>query len=71
MELEKRGVPSIVVVTDAFLTMAKLERRALGRPDLQLLVLDHPLMNKDADALEAVADKFMVALKERFEGGER
>lgn len=69
MELEKRGVPSIVVITDAFLTMATLERRALGRPNLQLLVLDHPLMNKNEATLESVVDGFAGVLSERFGGG--
>lgn len=62
-------MPTVVVVTDAFLTMAKLEAKALGRPDLRLLVLDHPLMNKDAATLDAIAQGFVEELMEAFTSG--
>jgi len=36
------------VVTDKFLSMAKLEAAALGMPDLQFVVIPHPLAGLSA-----------------------
>jgi len=43
VELEKRGVATITLVTTAFETLARYQARAMGYPDLRLLVIKHPL----------------------------
>lgn len=46
--------------------MAELERAALGMPDLQLSIIDHPLMNLDTQGLEAAVNTMMPLLGELF-----
>jgi hypothetical protein len=41
--LEERGVPTAVIVTDAFLHEADVQRTALGAERLEPVVITHPL----------------------------
>ncbi len=41
--LEKEGVPTVVVGTDEFLSLGKLEARSRGLPDLHFAITKHPL----------------------------
>ena len=41
--LEERGVPTAVIVTDAFLHEADVQRAALGAELLEPVVIAHPL----------------------------
>lgn len=43
ISLEKLGRPTVVVVTEAFLHEAHVQRAALGMEGLQPLVIKHPL----------------------------
>jgi hypothetical protein len=54
------------VCTTAFEKMAELERAALGKPDLQLAIIDHPLMNLDTQELEAAVNTMMPLLGRLF-----
>jgi hypothetical protein len=42
-------VSTVTVTTDRFLHLAELEAKALGRPDLRLLVAPHPIAGLDAE----------------------
>jgi len=57
------------VRTEVFEKMAELERDALGIPDLQLAVIGHPLMNRDAASLEEAVDGIMPIIERLFGGG--
>ncbi len=62
MELEKRGVPTVTICTDAFAALAREESRNLGMPDLPIVIVRHPLggeppdkvRQRSRDALEQV-----------------
>ena len=41
--LEKLGIPSAAVITTEFVRETELTRRALGMPDLEPVVIDHPV----------------------------
>jgi hypothetical protein len=41
--LEKLGVPSAAIVTTEFVRETQLTRQALGMPDLEPVVIDHPV----------------------------
>jgi len=41
--LEKLGIPSAAIITAEFVGETKLTRRALGMPDLEPVVIDHPV----------------------------
>jgi hypothetical protein len=69
--LEKRGVRTLTVCTEVFEKMAELERAALGMPDLQLAIIGHPLMNRDAASLEEAVDSIMPTIDALFGGSKR
>ncbi len=56
MELEKRGVRTVVVGTDRFRRLGEVERRSLGMPELTMAVADHPLGGLQPEQLLAKAD---------------
>jgi hypothetical protein len=41
--LERLGIPSAAVITTEFVRETRLTRRALGMPDFEPLVIDHPV----------------------------
>ncbi len=49
--LEERGVPTAVIVTDAFLHEADVQRTALGAERLEPVVITHPLSTLTADEI--------------------
>jgi len=56
VELEKRGVRTVVVGTDRFRRLGEVERRSLGMPELTMAVADHPLGGLQPEQLLAKAD---------------
>ncbi|MCI0899107.1 MAG: hypothetical protein J4O11_12510 [Chloroflexi bacterium] len=56
MELEKRGVRTVVVGTDRFKRLAEVERRSLGMPELTMAIAEHPFGGLRAEKLLAKAD---------------
>ena len=51
--LEKLGIPSAAIITAEFVGETKLTRRALGMPDLQPVVIDHPVSSITQDEIDA------------------
>jgi hypothetical protein len=62
-------VRTLTVCTEVFEKMAELERNALGQPDLQLAIIGHPLMNRDAASLEEAVDGIMPLIESLFGAG--
>jgi len=56
VELEKRGVRTVVVGTDRFKRLGDVERRSLGMPELTMAIAEHPLGGIRAEQLLAKAD---------------
>ncbi|MDA1128579.1 MAG: hypothetical protein O2913_07770 [Chloroflexi bacterium] len=56
MELEKRGIRTVVVGTDRFKRLGDVERRSLGMPELTMAVAEHPLGGLRPEQLLAKAD---------------
>ncbi len=56
MELEKRGVRTVVVGTDRFKRLGDVERKSLGMPDLAMAIAEHPLGGLQPQKLLAKAD---------------
>ena len=59
--MEKRGVPAMLVATTAFKVMAEFEAKSLGLPDVEVAIVDHPIVTKSREGLdadvEAIADQ--------------
>ncbi len=56
MELEKRGIRTVVVGTDRFKRLGEVERRSLGMAELTMAIAEHPFGGLRAEALLAKAD---------------
>lgn len=49
--MERRGVPTVTVVSSAFELLARAEARGLGMDGLPLLVVPHPVNQRSAAEL--------------------
>ena len=56
VQLESSGVPTVVVTTTKFRALTDQVARSLGRPDLRILEVDHPLGGTDEATVRAWAD---------------
>jgi len=52
---EERGVPAVVVVTTAFQAEAERHKAALGMSNLEIAVIEHPLLTQKAEGIAARA----------------
>ena len=68
MELEKRGIRTVVVGTDRFKRLGEVERKSLGMPELNMAVAEHPLGGLKAEKLLAKADDLLEQVVEGLTG---
>ena len=61
--LEERGVPTAVIVTDAFLHEADVQRAALGAERLEPVVITHPLSTLTDEEIAARAAEAVARVK--------
>ncbi len=64
--VERRGLPTVVVVTTEFLTTARIAATAAGVPDYPFTVIDHPLGSLTPDQLAERADLAMAQIRFRL-----
>ena len=57
--LEKAGIPSVPVVTDAFESTAREMAELWGVPDFRFVMMAHPLGSLTADAIDRRADELI------------
>jgi hypothetical protein len=55
-ELRKRGIAAAVICSEPFLGLAQTQARVFGVPDLQIIVIPHPLGGLDLEGVKARAD---------------
>jgi hypothetical protein len=51
--LERLGIPAAAIITTEFVMETELTRRALGMPDLEPVVIDHPVSSITQDEVDA------------------
>jgi hypothetical protein len=51
--LERLGIPAAAIITTEFVTETELTLRALGMPDLEPVVIDHPVSSITQDEVDA------------------
>jgi len=56
VDLEKLGIPTVTLCTDAFLGLAKEEARTLGMPELAIVVVPHPGGGEPLEKIQARGD---------------
>ena len=64
--VERRGLPTVVIVTTEFLTTARISARAAGLPDYPFTVIDHPLGSLSPAQLGARAVLAMDHIRSRM-----
>lgn len=50
--MQRRGVPGIVVVSEVFKPLADIEAQTLGYPDMAMIVMPHPIGQRERVDLE-------------------
>ena len=61
--LETKGVPTAVVVTEAFLHEAHVQRKALGMDELEPVVIKHPLSTLKEQEIEERAREILPQMR--------
>ena len=69
--LEEKGVPTAVVVTDAFLNEAWVQRKALGMDELEPVVIKHPLSTLLDEEIEDRAREIIPQMKQVLLGSRK
>ena len=59
MILEKTGIPTIPIVTDAFESTAKEMAELWGVPDFHFVMMPHPLASLTPDGISRRADELL------------
>jgi hypothetical protein len=54
--LEAKGIPTVTICTDAFISLAKAIAASKGMSSLCLVVIPHPIAGIAADQVRAKAD---------------
>ena len=69
--LEEKGVPTAVIVTDAFLNEARVQRKALGMDELEPVVIKHPLSTLPDEEIEGRAREIIPQMKQVLLGSRK
>lgn len=70
MILEKAGIPTIPIVTDAFQATAKEMAELWGVPDFRFVMMPHPLGSLTAEDIAQRADALLVKVLELLRQGQ-
>ncbi len=54
-ELRKRGLVTVVILSEPFLKLGQTQARVFGVPDLPLLLIPHPLGGLDLEGVKGRA----------------
>jgi hypothetical protein len=68
IKLENLGVPTAPVATHEFMTAARAQASALGRPDFEAVYVAHPIQDQTAQEIEAKADAALSEIVTRLTG---
>ena len=70
MLCSEQGVPSAAVVTVPFESLARLTAAAVGVPQIDIMVIEHPIWTRDQVWMDATAEKLADPLiKKLFSSG--
>jgi hypothetical protein len=66
LNLERLGVPVVAVATHEFMTAARAQAAALGRPDYDAVYVPHPIQDQTKAEIEARADASIAEIVSRL-----
>jgi hypothetical protein len=67
--MERRGVPTVTVVSSAFEMLARAEAKGFAMADLPLLVVPHPVGSRAAGELDAWGQDLVAGCVQALTGG--
>jgi hypothetical protein len=65
-KLESLGMPSVPVATTEFMTAARAQASALGRPDLDAVYVAHPIQDQTRQEIEGKAEAVLDEIARRL-----
>jgi hypothetical protein len=65
-KLETLGIPAVPVATHEFMTAARAQAAALGRPGFDAVYVPHPIQDQTKAEIEAKADAVLSELITRL-----
>jgi hypothetical protein len=69
IRLENLGVPAVPVATTEFITPARIQAGALGRPDFDAIYVEHPIQDQTPEQIRARADRVAGEIVRRLTAG--
>jgi hypothetical protein len=66
VRLENMGVPAVAVATTEFITPARVQASALGRPGFEAIYVPHPIQDQTPEQIAARADAVVEAIVRRL-----
>jgi hypothetical protein len=70
INLEKRGVPAVVVVTEPFVSTARAVATLNGMPEYPFAVVPHPFGSLEVVEVQARADLALARIEQLLLGGD-
>ena len=61
-DLELRGIPSVFVATEEFITAGTAQSVSLGLPNMKRVYTTHPVQDRTDDEMVAMADQFFLEI---------
>jgi hypothetical protein len=66
IRLENSGIPAVAVATTEFMTPARVQAGALGRPGFDAIYVPHPIQDQTAEEIAARADAVAAEIVRRL-----
>lgn len=60
-DLERRGIPGVLVASEGFIDAAEIQAQALGHPSARVFT-PHPIQDRTDDEMRVIADASVDAL---------
>jgi hypothetical protein len=68
IRLESMGIPAVPIATHEFITAARAQAAALGRPEFDAVYVPHPIQDQTKPEIEARADAVADEIVARLTG---
>lgn len=66
VNLERRGIPTVTVVTEPFTVAADTVARSLGMPDVPRVVIPHDYLSENTDAIAKKLEPLLDEILDRL-----
>jgi hypothetical protein len=66
VRLENLGIPAVAVATSEFMSPARVQASALGRPGFEAVFVPHPIQDQTAEQIAARADAVAEQIVQRL-----